>query len=293
MTAYRFIQAEKANHTVYRLCSALSVSRAAFYAWQQGGVSARASEDQRLAVHIRAAHRVSRGTYGSPRLSRELKAEGLAVGRRRVARLMKEAQLAGVPRRRFVTTTNSRHDEEVAPNLVQRDFQASQPNAVWVGDITYVQTARGWLYVAVLLDLHSRKVVGWEAAEHMRTDLCLVALRRAVSVRRPPAGLTHHTDRGCQYASGSYRDELVAHGIRSSMSRPRDCWDNAVAESFFGTLKTELLHRRSWASPGEARAAIADYIHDFYNRTRRHSSLGYVSPVDFEAQSAPRRRRAA
>ena len=199
---------------------------------------------------------------------------------------MRADGIAGVPRRRFRKTTDSEHTLPVAANLVDRDFAATAPNQVWVGDITYVSTATGWLYVAVLVDLFARKVVGWAAANHMRAELCLEALESAVALRGPPVGLVHHSDRGSQYASGAYRDRLTAIGAVCSMSGKGDCWDNAVAESFFGTLKTELVHRQSWSSPAEARLAVAEYIHQFYNPVRLHSSNGYRSPIEAEIQHA-------
>jgi transposase InsO family protein len=206
---------------------------------------------------------------------------------------MRAAGLAGVPHRRFRKTTDSEHALPVAENLLERDFHADAPDQVWVADITYVSTGAGWLYVAVILDLFSLKVVGWAAASHLRTELCLEALASAVAVRRPSVGLVHHSDRGSQYASGAYRDSLAEIGAVCSMSRKGDCWDNAVAESFFGTLKTEWVHRRSWSSQAEARLGIADYLHQFYNPVRLHSSNGYRSPIEAEIQHASRETVAA
>ena len=284
MTSYRFISAQKACYPVAALCRALTTSRSAFYAWEALGEAERARVDRGLLVRIRAAHAASRGTYGSPRVAVTLRREGTSIGRRRVARLMRADGLSGVPRRRFRRTTDSEHTLPIAANLVDRDFEAVGPNQVWVGDITYVPTAAGWLYVAVLVDLFARKVVGWAAANHMRTELCLEALESAVALRGPPVGLVHHSDRGSQYASRAYRERLTAIGAICSMSGKGDCWDNAVAESFFGTLKTELLHRRPWSTPAEARLAIAEYVHQFYNPVRLHSSNGYRSPVEAEIQ---------
>lgn len=285
MTLYRFIDAEKARHPVRFLCRVLGVSRAAFYAWKAGHTARRRSRDAAVLVHLKAAWRRGREKYGSPRVTAELKAEGHAVGRRRVARLMRENGLKGAPQKRFRgTTTNSKHDEPVAPNLLERQFTADAPNRVWVGDITYLPTRRGWVYLAVLLDLFSRKVVGWSLASHMRDDLCLDALHRAVAVREPPPGLVHHSDRGSQYASLDYQKALSEFGAVPSMSRKGDCWDNACAESFFGTLEQELAGDADWADEAEARAAVGDFIHKFYNSVRRHSTLDYISPVAFEEE---------
>ena len=284
MTMYRFIDAERAEHPVRFLCGLLDVSRAAFYAWKRGSTGAnRRARDGALLVHIKAAWRRGRENYGSPRVTAELKAHGHVVGRRRIARLMKEHGLTGAPQKRFRgSTTDSKHDAPVAPNLLERQFTAEEPNRAWVGDITYLPTRKGWVYLAVLLDLFSRKVVGWSLATHMRDDLCLDALRRAAAVREPAPGLVHHTDRGSQYASCDYRKALSTLGAVQSMSRKGDCWDNACAESFFGTLEQELAGKADWADEAEARAAVADYIHRFYNSVRRHSTLNDISPVAFE-----------
>lgn len=286
MTTYRFIDAEKAHEPVRFLCRVLSVSRAAYYAWKATKTSSeRRAQDAALAVHIRAIWKRARETYGSPRVTVELKAEGHDVGRRRVARLMREHGLKGTPNKRFRgSTTDSKHAAPVAPNLLERDFHTDEPNVVWVGDITYLPTRAGWVYLAILLDLFSRKVVGWELATHMRDDLCLEALRRAVATRSPSPGLIHHTDRGSQYTSSDYQKALTDISAKPSMSRKGDCWDNACAESFFGTLEQELGGKANWADETEARAAVSDYIHKFYNPVRRHGTLGHVSPVDFEEQ---------
>jgi transposase InsO family protein len=285
VTAYRFIDAEKAKWPVRLMCRVLCVSRSAYYAWADGEASAHAQRDAALVVHIKAIHRRSHGTYGSPRVHAELVEEGHRVSRKRVARLMRSQGLEGLPRRRFRgTTTQSDHDDVVAENLLDREFQAEAPNQAWVGDITYLPTKAGWAYLAVLLDLFSRKVVGWSLASHMRTDLCLDALRQALTTREPEPGLLHHTDRGVQYTSAAYQEALQAAGATPSMSRKGNCWDNAVAESFFGTLEQELVGRldEPWDDEKAAREAVATYIHGFYNASRRHSTLGHRSPVDFE-----------
>ena len=284
MSRYRFILEEKAIWSVRLMCRVLDVSRSAFYGWLCSKSSLRAADDMTLTVHIKAIHRKSRGTYGSPRVVRELREEGFYVGRRRVARLMQENSVTGIPKRRFKgSTTESDPSHPVAPNLLNREFCTDRPNAVWVGDITYLGTEAGWVYLAVLIDLFSRKVVGWALEEHMRTELCLEALNCAAVVRQPAADWVHHTDRGSQYTSGAYRTTLEALGAVASMSRKGNCWDNAVSESFFGTLKQEMAEQmEEWKDAAEARAAVSDYIHHFYNPVRRHSHNGYQSPVDFE-----------
>ncbi len=285
MSSYRFIQAEEARWSVRSMCSVLGVSRSAYYDWLSHDSHHGTDADAVLAVHIKAIHRRSRRTYGSPRVHAELVAEGHRVGRNRVARLMRELGLSGIPRRRFKgTTTRSDHEDPVADNLLDRDFSADRPNQAWVGDITYLRTSAGWVYLAVLIDLFSRKVVGWAMADHMRTELCLAALHQAVASRQPGPGLVHHTDRGCQYTSRAYQAALGSRGITPSMSRKGNCWDNAVSESFFGTLEQELVRENDgdWNDLDEARAAVSNYIHSFYNSMRRHSTIGYRSPVDFE-----------
>jgi transposase InsO family protein len=279
---FAHIDAEKANHSVSRLCRTLEVSRSGFYAWAQHATSARAKQDQRLVNQLRVLHAASQGCYGSPRLWRDLVANGEHVSRKRVARLMQEQGLVGRRRRRHRKTTDSAHAQPVAANVVNRQFAPAQLNRVWAGDITYIRTWEGWLFLAVVLDLRSRRVVGWAVADHMRTELVLEALRGAVLRRRPAAGLVHHSDRGSQYASADYRQALAQYGMQQSMSRKGNCWDNAVVESFFGTLKEELIYRGSWPTRQMAASAIGKYIDGFYNLRRRHSTLGYISPIEFE-----------
>jgi putative transposase len=279
---FRFIEEQKVAFPVTRLCEVLSVSPAGFYAWRLRPPSARSVSDAELVAKIKQVHEDSRRNYGSPRVHRELLALGRAVGRRRVARLMRENGLVAKRRRRFRTTTDSKHALPVAPNLLERRFETDAPNKVWVTDITYVWTREGWLYLAAIVDLYSRAVVGWAMSESLSRHVALSALDMALRARRPLPGLVHHSDRGCQYASADYRDALATRGIVASMSRKGDCWDNAVAESFFATLKTELVHEADFASRAEARSAIFDFIEVFYNRRRRHSSLGYICPMDFE-----------
>jgi len=281
---YRFIHAERATYPIIVLCRVLRVARSAYYAWARRGVSARAQADEVLATQIAAAHARSRRTYGAPRIHAELRAQGTRCARKRVARLMRAAGLVGCHRRRRTRTTVTEPTHVPAPNLVARDFTASAPDRLWLGDITYVPTHEGWLYLAVLLDAHSRRVVGWAMAEHLRSELAADALAMALRARRPPPGLVHHTDRGSQYTAATYRTRLADRAITASMSRAGECLDNAVAESFFATLKAELVDTRAWPTRAAARTAIFEWIEVWYNRQRRHSTLGYLTPVAHEAQ---------
>jgi putative transposase len=279
---FAFIAAEKATWPVAWMCQKLGVSRSGFYAFEARKESARATEDRRLTMLISMAHEAGRRTYGSPRIHRELRdAHGTRVGRNRVIRLMRAQGIRGVSRRRRVHTTDSRHGFPIAPNLLDRNFAAEAPNRRWVGDITYLRTTEGWLYLAVILDLFSRYVVGWATSGAIDRHLVLKALNMANHRRRPEAGLIHHTDRGTQYASDDYQTALGAEGLICSMSRRGNCYDNAVAESFFGTIKTELGD--TFETHDSGNRALFDYIEVFYNRTRRHSSLGYVSPAEYES----------
>jgi putative transposase len=279
------VAAEKAQYGVALVCRCLAVSPAGFYAWQRRRPSNRETADRRLAVEISAAHTESRRTYGSPRIHQELRENGHRVARKRVARLMREQGLRGRRRCRQPRTTDSRHPFPVADNVLNRAFDVATPNTVWAGDITYLATREGWVYLAVLIDLWSRRVVGYAMSEALTRDVVLEALRQALGRRPTRSVLTHHSDRGSQYASEDYRALLGAEGIVCSMSRRGNCWDNAVVESFFGTLKTELAES-TWPTRAVAVAAVTDYIDVFYNRRRRHSSLGYISPVAFELQQA-------
>lgn len=278
---FAFIDAEKATWPVAWMCRKLGVSRSGFYAFQGRRQCPRAVEDGRLRTLVVAAHRAGRRTYGSPRIQRELRdVHGIRIGRNRVIRLMRSEGLRGVSRRRRVRTTDSRHNFPVAPNRLMRDFSAAGPNQRWAGDITYLRTDDGWLYLAVILDLYSRYVVGWAISHTIDRHLALAALNMANQQRRPAAGLLHHSDQGCQYASDDYQIALGAEGFVCSMSRRGDCYDNAVVESFFGTLKSELGD--SFRTSEDARQSLFDYIEVFYNRARRHSSLAYVSPAQHE-----------
>lgn len=266
------------------LCEVAGVSRGGFYAWCRREPSPRQLRRVELTASIRRIHAASDATYGSPRVHRELRAEGQAVSRKTVEKCMKSAGIRGdVPRRFVPTTTDSHHDRPVADNVLDRDFAADQPDRKWAGDITYVWTDQGWLYLAAIIDLCSRRVVGWAMADHLREELCQEALRMALRGRRPEAGLIHHSDRGSQYAAEGYRDLLRWHDITPSMSRRGDCWDNAVMESFWSTLKREHVHRRRFATRAEARTSIFGWIEGWYNRRRRHSAIGYLSPEAFEA----------
>jgi transposase InsO family protein len=279
-----FIQAEKATFPVTVLCRVLGVSRAGFYAAQRRPAPPRVTADARLAVQIAAIHRASRRCYGSPRVHAELRARGQSTSRKRVARLMRTAGLAARRRRAFRVTTQSRHTHPVAPNRLARQFTAPVPDRVWVTDITYLATVEGWLYLAVVVDLFSRRVVGWATSDRLGEGVALEALGMGLARRRPPPGLLHHSDRGSQYASAEYRAVLAGHGMERSMSGVGSCWDNAVAESFFATLKVELDHDGAWRTRAEAHRAVFDYIELFYNGERRHSTLGYLSPSAFERQ---------
>jgi transposase InsO family protein len=282
---YRFIDAERANYPIAMLCRVLAVVRASYYAWKRRGLSARLTQDAALTTQIGAFHAASRGTYGVPRIHADLRDEGTRVGRKRVWRLMRAAGLSGCQRgRRRVRTTVTDPIATPAPNVLDRDFTATGPDERWVGDITYLPTEEGWLYLAILLDLYSRRIVGWAMAEHLRTELPLAALTMALTERRPPPGqLVHHSDRGCQYTAATYQAAMNESGVTVSMSRTGNCYDNAVAESFFGTLKAELLPDDGWATHADARLAVFEWIAVFYNRRRRHSAIGQQSPVAFEA----------
>lgn len=263
------------------MCRVLGVSRSGWYAsLRRIRPSKRELGDGELLNRIRTIHAESRETYGSPRVHAQLVREGIEVGEDRVARLMRAAELTGRVRRRFKVTTDSNHDRRVAANVLDRQFTAKASDSVWCADITYIPTAAGWVYLAAIIDLASRTIVGWSMASHMRTELVESALRNALSSRAPAARLMHHSDRGAQYASDSYRELLDAFGIECSMSRAGNCYDNAVIESFFGTYKQEWAHHHRWLGLADARAATHDYIEVFYNRQRLHSSLGYRTPAE-------------
>jgi transposase InsO family protein len=279
---FAFIHAEKARWPIEVQCEVFEVSRSGYYAWTGRPASARAVEDAALVVEIKAAHKTGRGAYGSPRVHRELRAKGRRIGKKRVERLMREEGIVARKKRRFRRTTDSNHPHPIAPNVLERDFHVELPNTAWVTDVTYVWTYEGWLYLAAILDLFSRRVVGWAASANNDRALALSALDRAIATRAPTPGMIHHSDRGSVYASADYGEALKKLGAVKSMSRKGDCWDNAVAESFFATIKGEMIDHADYLTRGAAITAIADYIDGFYNPYRRHSALDYVSPIEFE-----------
>ena len=274
------------NHSVLRLCELFEVSLSGYYYWRkrQQQPGKRAKEDRALVEQIKAIHTQSRKTYGSPRVTNQLRKNGLKHGRNRIARLMKEQHLCGRQKRRYrVVTTDSNHDQPIAPNLLAQAPKASRTNQIWVADITYIKTKEGWLFLAAILDLYSRKIVGWNMSPFLDTQLILKALQMALLTRQPPANLIFHSDRGVQYASHDYRQALAHAGLLPSMSRKGNCYDNAIMESFWSTLKLELVYRTNFINRQQARAALFDYIESFYNRQRSHSALNFLSPLDFES----------
>jgi putative transposase len=283
---FRFVAAERATFPVRTLCRVVSVAASGFYAWLRRGPARREGADQALRAPVGAIFAASRGTYGSPRVHAELRAQGIQVSRRRVARLMREGGLAATIRRRAPRTTDSRHGHAVAPNLLERRFAAERPDAVRLADIPYLPTGEGWLYLAAVKDLATREIVGWSMADHLGAGLACDALLMAIRRRQPPRGLIRHSDRGVQYASEPYRAVLARHGLRGSMSRRGNCLDNAPMESFFGSLKTELVHRTTFPTRAAARRAIFEYVESFYNRRRRHSGLGFLTPAQAYEQMA-------
>jgi putative transposase len=281
---FEFVEREKVNHAIALLCRVLGVSASGYYAWRKRPPSDRATEDAQLTEQIVTIHARSRQTYGAPRIHAELLAEGVGCGRKRVARLMRQAQLVGCHRRRSVGTTQREPAAPVAPDRVDRQFVASSPNVLWTADITFVPTWMGFLYLAVVLDVFSRWIVGWAMADHLRTDLVLFALDMALWNRRPDPGVIHHSDHGCQYTSVAFGQHCQDVGIDRSMGSVGDCYDNAITESWFATLECELLDRQVFRTHAEARTAIFEYIEGFYNTHRRHSALGYLAPAEFERQ---------
>jgi putative transposase len=280
---FRFIAAEKAEHSIMTMCRVLGVSRSGFHAWERRAPSARQLEDERLTARIRAIHRENRGVYGSPRIHAELRlADGVRVGRKRVERLMRQAGISGLVARRRGRTTIRVPGVRVCEDLVDRAFLAAAPNRLWVADITYLRTWEGWLYLIAVQDLYSRRIVGWSIADHMRAELVTDALQMALQRRRPAPGLIWHSDQGSQFVSLAFGQQARAAGIAQSMGSKGDCFDNAVAESFFATLKKELIHGRSWPSKAELRTEVFEYIEAFFNRRRRHSTLGFLSPAQYE-----------
>lgn len=283
---YAFIAAHAIEFSIVLMCQVLKVSRSGYYAWRGRPESKRDVENRGILENIKSAFKKSRKTYGSPRVHQQLVSEGETCSRGRVARLMSANGIRAKHRRKFVATTDSKHDLPVAENVLGRNFSVVEPNRVWASDITYIPTAEGWLYLAGVLDLCSRTAVGWSMGDSLERQLVMDALEMAYMRRQPGKGLIHHSDRGSQYASDDYRNLLKGYGMQMSMSRKGDCWDNAPMESFFGTLKKELVHHRRYRTREEARRDIFDYIEVFYNRKRLHSSLGYVSPAQYEQMIA-------
>jgi putative transposase len=284
---YQFVAKTQPGYPVEVACEVLGISRSGYYAWKKRKQSQREQENQALIEHIRRIHRMSRKTYGSPRVHAALGHAGRSVNHKRVARLMRQDGLVGRRKHCKVVTTHSQHRYPVAPNLLNQEFNAEKPNHKWVADITYIPTAEGWLYLAVVLDLFSRKVVGWEMSGELTADLVEQALRMALYQRQPGPGLLHHSDRGSQYASHQIQAILKANRILVSMSRKGNCYDNAVMESFFSTLKNEWVHHQKYETRTQARRDLFEYIEGFYNTVRLHSTLGFLSPNDFEAGSHP------
>ena len=285
---YICIDRRRSQYPVTMMCRVLKVSRSGYYTWRVRPESQRAKTDRQLTGVIRRLHEASKGVYGSPKITADLRDEGYRHGRHKVARLMRIAGLKGCPKRRFRVTTQRDPSHPVAENLLDQDFTAEAPNQRWASDITYISTHQGWLYLAVVMDLYSRRIVGWSMSRWVNRHLVIDALNMAIGQRCPDGELIHHSDRGSQYTSDDFRDELIKHGIECSMSRRANCWDNAVAESFFGTLKNELIYRRPWLTRADAGDAISEYIEIFYNRIRRHSTIGNVSPVRLEETAQAR-----
>jgi len=284
---YSFIELHRSSSRVVKMCHALKVSRSGYYRWRLGHESKRSQQNRVLLSRIRIVHQRSRRKYGSPRVTDDLRESGFSCSQNRVAKLMREHNIRAKRGRKYKVTTKSKHNHPVAPNLLNRQFEVSTANAVWVSDITYIWTSEGWLYLAGVVDLYSRMVVGWSLSNRINEELTLAALKHALARRRPSKGLLHHSDQGSQYAAGGYQKLLKDHGMICSMSRKGDCWDNAVMESFFATLKSELIYQESFATKDEARLKIFDYIEVYYNRKRRHSSLGSKSPAEFELTAKP------
>lgn len=268
------------------MCHVLNVTPSAYYTWRKRPRRQRIGEERKLLLHIRSIHQESDRTYGSPRICRHLREHGMRIGENRIARLMRLHEIKPKQVKRFRVTTEANHGLPVAENKLNRSFEIARPNAVWAADITYVWTREGWLYLAVVLDLFSRRIIGWSMKKSLDRTLVLDAMQMALSNRRPGPGLLHHSDRGSQYASGAYQGLLADHGIQCSMSRKGNCWDNAPMESFFSTLKREVVHHRRYVSREEARQDIFKYMETWYNRKRQHSSLDYLSPCEYEARYA-------
>lgn len=283
---FAFVEEHRSHVPIDRLCRILNVTSRGYRAWRSRPVSQRQRDDLVLLAHIREQHRLSLGSYGRPRMTEELKEVGLNVGHRRVGRLMHQNGFKVVRTRKYKATTDSNHRFNIAPNLLDRNFMADAPNRKWAGDISYIWTREGWLYLAVMIDLHSRRVIGWAVSNRLKRDLAIRALDMAIALRRPPPGCIHHTDRGSQYCSHDYQKQLCKHGFEVSMSGKGNCYDNAAVETFFKTIKAELIWRRTWHTRRQAEIAIFEYINGFYNPRRRHSTLGGKPPIAFERKTA-------
>jgi len=283
---FAFVEEHSKHIPVERLCRMLRVTSRGYRAWRRRPISRRQRDDMVLLAHIREQHHLSLGSYGRPRMTQELKEAGLSVGHRRVGRLMRDNRIYVVRTHKYKVTTDSHHRFNVAPNWLDRNFTADAPNKKWAGDISYIWTAEGWLYLAVMIDLHSRRVIGWAVSNRLKRDLALQALNRAVALRGAHPGCLHHTDRGSQYCSHDYQKRLSELYLKVSMSGRGNCYDNAAVETFFKTLKAELIWRRTWATREEVTQALFQYINGFYNSRRRHSAIGGVSPITFERKTA-------
>lgn len=283
---FAFIDQYNGGLSQKALCQFLGVSDRGYRSWRSRPISQRQRDDMVILAHIREQHRLSLGSYGRPRMTGELRELGLKVGHRRVGRLMKQNGIKVARTHKYKATTDSAHNLNVAPNLLDQDFTTTGPNQKWAGDISYIWTQEGWLYLAVIIDLYSRRVVGWAVSNRLKKDLAIRALKMAVNLRQPPKGCVHHTDRGSQYCSHEYQKLLRKHGFKSSMSSKGNCYDNAVVETFFKTLKAELVWRQPWYTRRQCELALFQYINGFYNPRRRHSALGYKSPVTFERKAA-------
>lgn len=282
---YWFMDQHRSWHGVQRMCRVIGASRSGYYRWRRQPQSKRQKDNEKILKEIKESHKNSRRAYGSPRITEDLKAKRIKCSENRVARLMKVHGIVGKAKKKFKATTNSKHNLPVAENLLKQNFVTEKPNAIWASDITYIATLEGWLYLVVILDLYSRQVVGWAMSDRLTSGFVVKALYQAIGRRHPASGCIFHSDRGIQYASTDFRDVLKAYGFIQSMSRKGNCYDNAVVESFFHTLKTEHVYEYRYETRAEARQSIFEYIEMFYNRQRRHSALGYRSPVSFELEA--------
>ncbi len=283
---FAFVEEHQNRIPVERLCDILNVTSRGYRAWQGRPVSQRQRDDLVLLAHIREQHHLSLGSYGRPRMTQELKELGLNVGHRRVGRIMRQNSISVVRTRKYKATTSSNHRFNIAPNWLGQNFTAERPNQKWAGDISYIWTREGWSYLAIVLDLYSRRVVGWAVSNRLKSDLAVQALNKAIAFRRPPPGCIHHSDRGSQYCSHDYQKRLREYGFKTSMSGKGNCFDNAAVETFFKSMKAELIWRQQWQTRHQLETALFQYINGFYNPRRRHSTLGGISPITFEQKTA-------